>query len=231
MSERAPYYEDSHVTIWHGDCREVLPGLNGVETCVTDPVWPNFHPDLAGAADPWGLWQDFLNVMPHTVERLIVWLGCQSDPRFLSTVPAHLPFLRMQYLRRAVPSYNGRCLVSGDVAYAFGSWPRSREGARVIPGECSVTTVPSRRQKHPAARNEDHAKWLLRWWGQGLVLDPFAGTGSTLVAAKYHGLSAVGIEIEEQYCQIAAERCSQGVLDLEVHKHSRSAPESGAEVT
>ena len=209
-----PYYSDSHVTIYCGDCREIVPSL-APATVVTDPVWPNFHPDLVGSDDPWSLWSDFLGLLPLSVNLLVVWLGCQSDPRFLANVPDRLPFLRMQYLRRAVPSYNGRCLVSGDVAYAFGEWPPSRDGARVIPGECGrVTSDPSRRQNHPSARNEDHAKWLLRWWGNGVVLDPFMGVGTTLVAAKYHQGKAIGIEIEERYCEIAARRCSQEVLDL-----------------
>ncbi len=124
-----------------GDCREVLPSLgpDPVSLVLTDPVWPNAHPDLAGSGDPLGLWSSTLLLLPEA-ERLIVWLGCQSDPRFLTPVPKRWPFLRACYLSRAVPSYNGRCLVTGDIAYVFGKWPAAREGRRVLPGECRVTS-------------------------------------------------------------------------------------------
>jgi len=209
----ALFHEEPGVTLYCGDALKLVPLLDGgVESVITDPVWPNAHPDLAGADNPLTLFAATMTMLPWTVRRLIVWLGCQSDPRFLSGVPAAYPFLRMQYLRRAVPSYNGRCLVSGDVVYAFGEWPDSRPGARVIPGEVSVTSVPALRQDHPAARNEDHARWVVRWWGDGLVLDPFAGVGTTLVACKAQGVPAVGIEIEPEYCERAVKRLRQEVL-------------------
>ena len=210
-----PYYHDekSGITIYHGDCLEILRESQTWKLCITDPVWPNAHPDLKGAEDPLTLFRKAMEALPR-LERLCVWLGCQSDPRFLQAVPSHLPFLRMCYLRRAVPSYNGRCLVSGDVLYAFGSWPPSKEGGRVLPGEHSVTSNPRKRQDHPAHRNEDHARWVVKWWSDedDTILDPFMGTGTTLRAAKDLGRKAVGIEIEEKYCEIAVKRLAQGVL-------------------
>ena len=160
------FHEEPGVTLYCGDARVIMPRLE-VETVITDPVWPNAHPDLKGADNPLELFDEAMKALPANVARLVVWLGCQSDPRFLEVVPRRFPFLRMQYLRRAVPAYNGRCLVSGDVAYAFGEWPASRSGARVIPGEMwRVTSIPAHRQNHPAARNEEHAHWLMGWWGQ-----------------------------------------------------------------
>ena len=211
-----PYYQDEAVTIYHGDAREVLLCLEADgAVMVTDPVWPNAHPDLVGADRPLELFREILEVTPP-LKTLVVWLGCQSDPRFLTVVPAAYPFLRMCYMRKAVPSYNGRCLVTGDVLYAFGSWPAPGPGHIVIPGECSVTSKPGLRQPHPAARNQDHAAWAINWWTAvgGLVLDPYMGTGTTLRACKDSGRKAIGIEIEERYCETAAKRMSQEVLAL-----------------
>jgi hypothetical protein len=67
---------------------------------------------------------------------------------------------------------------------------------------------------HPCPRRIQHVQWLCNHFGGSSVLDPFCGSGTTLVAAKKLGLTAIGIEIEEKYCEIAARRLSQGVLAL-----------------
>ena len=210
-----PYYEASGITLYHGDCREILPEIGRMDVVLTDPVWPNAHPKLAGSNDPWGL---FGAVVPMLEARtLLVWLGVQSDPRFLGCVDrVSWPFLRQSYLSRAVPGYNGRCLVTGDVLYSFGQWPHSKDGRRVIPGECRVTSNSRMRVDHPADRNIDHAKWVVRWWTDETdwILDPFSGAGTTLLAAKSLGRKAIGIELEERYCELTAERLSQEVLAL-----------------
>ena len=214
-----PYYEADGVTIYHGDARALLPSLSGGGrriALITDPVWPNAHPDLAGADDPAELLTETLAALPPDTDRLVIWLGVQSDPRFLMAVPPRFPFLRACYLRRAVPGYNGRCLVSGDVLYAFGEWPSSREGRRVLPGEAGATSDASKRQPHPCTRNADHAMWVVKWWGdpEEVVIDPFMGTGTTLWAARELGIPAIGIEVDEEHCETAVRRLTQGVLDF-----------------
>jgi len=227
-----PYYEADGITIYHGDCREILPYLSQPGVCVTDPVWPNSV--FPKVANPAALFAEAVALL--TCERLVVQLGCASDPRFLASVPAHLPFVRVAWMRYARPSYRGRILVGSDVAYIFGTVPGSAPGRRVLSGECvarnnSTKDWHTNRGKgtsegieygdlpHPSPRRYEHVAWLVNLYSDGAVLDPFVGAGTTLLAAKGCGHSAIGIEIEERYCEIAAKRLAQGVLNL--------APESG----
>ncbi len=226
-----PYYDHAGITIYHGDSREILPDLE-CDAIITDPVWPNASPLLKGSEDPHGTLADALK---HAqARRVVIQLGCCSDPRFLSAVPARFPFHRVCWLKYVPCSYHGRSLITSDVAYAFGEPVAFAEHRRVIPGECTSNrgeytrhvgrnrasgkaVIAASELPHPATRHAKHVRWLVQWFSDvnDLVVDPFLGSGTTLRAAKDLGRRAIGIEIEERFCELAASSLSQEVLDLE----------------
>lgn len=210
-----PYLEESAVTLHHGDARELVPQLCGqYDVVVTDPVWPNALAELAGSDDPEGLLRDTLvNV---ECRRIIIILGCTSDPRFLAgTVPERFPFVRTCWLRYALPSYSGTVLNSACVAYVFGDH-RAVRPRRVLPGEVTANrsdfaTASRRESGHPTPRRMAHMRWLVAHFTRPdeTILDPFAGSGTTLLAAREHGRRAIGIEVEERFCESVRRRLSQ----------------------
>lgn len=201
----APYYVDELATLYHGDARELLPAiaaeLEPFDSIVTDPVWPNAIAELAGSDDPAGLFRSAAEHFPAIAPRLVVHLGCNSDPRFLAGVPSALEFFRVCWLKYALPGYRGRLLYTSDVAYIYGKPPPWAPGRRVMPGETSTARPTKRTSGHPCPRSPDHVAWLLHWFGGSRVLDPFAGSGTTLLAAKRLGIPSVGIEIDDRYCR------------------------------
>ena len=210
-----PYYQDDWVTIFHADCRDVLPELK-VDTIITDPTWPNCAVDLYGCDDPVSMFAAMWASLPRMPVRAAVQLGCDSDPRFLNAVPSELQFFRVAWLELVRMGYKGRLGMTGDVGYLFGRPPASKPGQRIIPGRCTDPDSSGKQADHPCPRKIRHVKWLVRWWTEttDIVVDPFVGSGTTLVAAKDLNRKAIGIEIEERYCEIAAQRCSQEVLNL-----------------
>lgn len=210
-----PYYSEDGITIYHGDYCELAPSLPVVDSIITDPVWPNSDPRLAGAEDPEGLFAQAMELSIGKANRVVVQLGCDSDPRFLARVPASWPFFRVCWLEYVRPNYKGRLLYTGDVAYAFGSPPPSRPGRHVITGRCLQNDSARVHNGHPCPRQLAHVKWLIRQFADGVVMDIFCGSGTTLLAAKDAGIEAIGVEIDEAYCEIAANRLSQGVLGFE----------------
>lgn len=217
MSQLSPYYHDNYVTLYHGDCREILPeiSLDLLNlSLITDPVWPNALPCLRGSDRPQALLTQMLAALAGNPIRMALHLGSNSDPRFLGAVPASLPFFRDVKLEYVCPGKFGRFLNLHDTAYLFGAPPPVREGHRLITGQIKAQPEGRDKPAHPCPRNLAHASALVDWWSAltDMVLDPFAGSGTTLVAAKGHNRKAIGIEVEERYCEIAAQRLCQGVL-------------------
>lgn len=227
MSFRTEVIADG-VTCILGDCREVLPSLGKVAVVVTDPVWPNAPPDsIPGSDRPEEL---FAEAAPYMAlaDRVVVQIGCDSDPRMLSNL--NLPFLRVCWLEYACPTYKGRLLHTGDVAYCYGTWPAPRPGATVMPGKCVSGRLDKEfvrgprvvgKEKgrfealdHPMPRRLEFVRWIVRWWSCAgeTILDPFMGSGTTAVAAIGFGREFIGIEKEPKYFDFACRRISDALL-------------------
>jgi hypothetical protein len=211
-----PYYEHAGVTLYCGDCREIIPNLVPCKTLITDPVWPNAAIELFGADDPCGMFQDMWQAMAVLPARAAIQVGCDSDPRFFKAVPLEMKFFRYVHLELSRKGYKGRLLMTGDVAMLFGEPPRSRPGLRVVPGRCNDEDSKGQQSNHPCPRKLKHVAFLVGIWSnpEDTVLDPFAGSGTTLIAAKNANRKAIGIEISEEYCEVAVRRLGQEVLDL-----------------
>lgn len=216
-----PYWQGDNghatVTIYQGDARRVLLELAPVDLILTDPVWPNASVSLPGCEDPTGLFAEVAALWPRLSARAVVQLGCDSDPRFLLGVPTEMPFFRVCWLRRSPPGYKGHLLYSGDVAYAFGRFGRP-EGKHVVPGEYSGSSKGKRDgiNTHPCPRNEGDVRWLVGNFSHtgDTILDPFCGSGTTLIATAALGRNAIGVEVSEEYCELAARRCEASLRQI-----------------
>lgn len=206
-----PYYEHAGITIYHGDARALLPNISS-GALVTDPVWPGASVPLAGAADPVGLFREVWKA--GDFYRAAVQIGCDTSPFFLSCI--HLPFFRHCWLELTACGHKGRLLVTGDVALLFGAPPAPRKGQQLIPGKCLDTSSNGKQGDHPCPRKLRHVQWLVKWWTDpsDTIIDPFCGSGTSLLAAKMAGHRAIGIDCVEAYCEESARRLQQEVFAL-----------------
>jgi len=211
-----PYYEKDGITIYHGDCREILPSISSIESIVTDPVWPNVPPGyLTGSEDPKGLFDELWSSLLVMPKRASIILRNDSDPRFLSGIPSKLEFRQCSWLRYACVGHMDRFLTGNEVCYHFGEYVARSPGRISIPAIGPVACRTSDRPNHPCPRSLKHTSWIVSFWSECEVLDPFMGSGTTLVAARNLGRKAIGIEIEEQYCEVAVQRLAQAVLPFD----------------
>ena len=197
-------------TLYLGDALDVLPHIEPVGALITDPVWPNCPEGLLpGSDNPTQLWNAALFVMPEYTRAVVV-MRHDSDPRFLSLIGK--PFARAVILPYVMPGYIGRKLGGDEIAYCFGEFIPSREGQRVIPGRAPLVQPQGRKANgHPCSRALDHFLYLVRWWSEPeeTILDPFMGSGTTGVAAARFGRKFIGIEIEEQWFDLACKRIEE----------------------
>jgi site-specific DNA-methyltransferase (adenine-specific) len=214
-----PYYEDDAVTIYHGDCREILPELT-FDVIVTDP--------------PYGVNFVIAPVVVGKGNRRVLMGGKPPvygddkpfDPAPLLATGKPLAIFGGNYFHDALPR-SGGWLVWDKTGGGRGpdnsftdleiAWTNVRKNPVIFhhlwkglvrDSEAGETV------KHPTQKPVCLMRWVLGLMPAGVVLDPYAGSGPTLRAAKDLGRRAIGIEIEERYCEIAAKRMAQEVLPL-----------------
>jgi DNA modification methylase len=186
-----PYYSDDLVTIYHGDCREWMPEADVI---VTDPPYPGYEkgwevPDVAAI------------------------LGSHSAAVKVVFWPVLVPSPLARHTAEHVwEKPNGQSRYHYERILVDGGAPGANvyRVAAILP---NYVQYADECVDHPTQKPVKLLRRLIDEH-KGTVLDPFMGSGTTLRAAKDLGRRAIGIEIEERYCEIAATRCSQEVLGL-----------------
>ena len=198
------------VRILVGDCLEKLPELapGSADVVITDPIWPNVPTGMFDCPDPHALLRSALEALPGGVKRLVIVMRADSDPRFLTAVPERWPFFHAAWLSYALPGFYGRRLSGREVAYCFGEPVAARRGVSLISGICSVNAQSVPKNGHPCPRALDHMRWLVKFWSEPgeTILDPFAGSGTTGVAAAEADRNAILVELNPKYAAMAEAR-------------------------
>ena len=208
-----PYYEDDAVQIFHGDCREILPDLPKVDLVLTDPPYGigkdgqrrttgNHGAGRRGHEylgwDKWRPKKKLLFTVINAGEVAIVWGGNHLSER----LPLGGKWLVWDKGQRIHQS-------DGELA-----WTTIPGALRIY--TCNRFALMFDGASHPTQKPLKLMKWCIELCpgNPQTILDPFMGSGTTLRAAKDLGRKAIGIEIEEKYCEIAAQCMAQEVLDL-----------------
>jgi site-specific DNA-methyltransferase (adenine-specific) len=217
-----PYYADDAVTIYHGDALDLVATLDQFDTIVTDPPYgigvdTDYTRFSGNAAFARSKGRNEGRVHPRVHGD-----AAPFDPTWMLTHPTAL---------FGADHYHDRLPLGGT----WHAWDKREElGTNMLADFetwwTSYPTGPSRlfRYKwlgyfragevgahyHPTQKPEALMRFIIAKAPPGIVLDPYMGSGTTLRAAKDLGRQAIGIEINEAYCEIAARRCGQGVMDF-----------------
>jgi DNA modification methylase len=203
-----PYYERDGIVIYHGDCREILPTLEPVDLVLTDPPYGIG----AGRERPHNGWRDYgiaewdrerpapdvFAAMRAVSTAQVIWGGNY----FADLLPPSMQWL--------VWDKGQRDFSLADCEFA---WSSLNKAARIFDHSRAAALMDGK--EHPTQKPVALMRWCIEFFPAAVtILDPFMGSGTTLRAAKDLGRKAIGIELEERYCEIAAKRLSQSVLPM-----------------
>jgi DNA modification methylase len=214
-----PYYLEDGITIYCGDCLEIVPTLGRFDLLLTDPPYGIKQDRGMGGGGYGGFgggkkrtpkayvggWDDTtpsMDLMRTCLEACrthIVWGG-----NYLSAMLPQKPKWLVWDKEQTMPTYS-------DAELAWTTLPGV--SVKMIRHNGSGLMAKEKNRQHPTQKPLNLMLWCIGLVPDAkTVLDPFMGSGTTLVAAKLAGVQAVGIEINEQYCEIAKRRLDQGVL-------------------
>ena len=210
-----PYYDHNGITIYHGDCREVLPDMKQVEYLITDPPYgESFSSSWEGPYKGSQIKGDESTAVRDCVleiwgEKPAIVFGTWRTP--------------VTCAKQALVWDKGEAAGMGDLSipwkpnfemiFILGSGFSGKRSTGVLKGY-TVVTWASKGRVHPNMKPESLMIELINKCPNGTIVDPFMGSGTTLVAAKQLGRKCIGIEMEEKYCEIAVKRLQQEYFDF-----------------
>jgi DNA modification methylase len=212
-----PYYESKGITIYHGDCRDILPTLEW-DVMITDPPYgigysTNYRDDGPASWVNTTIQNDQdASLRDWVVDRL------SGKP---SVIFGTWKVQRPKDVRAVLIWDKGPAFGMGDLKfpwkgsyeeiYVFGDGWKGHRDEGVLKGHM-VVSWESKGRMHPTQKPVSLIGHFIEKAPAGVVIDPFMGSGTTLVAAKESGRKAIGIEVEEKYCEMAVNRLAQEVL-------------------
>jgi site-specific DNA-methyltransferase (adenine-specific) len=209
-----PFYKDELITIYYGDCRDVLPNITG-DLLMMDPPY--------GMGDVWiredvgklvrrelAEWdRDFdptaypfrdLPLVAFTVDwRIPEWYSIRPKGRLMAWTKTNYPHNLRGHVISNVE------WIFFDAKFIYREYANSR---------ASIIGPSEQNRQHPAQKPLWLMSELLQMFEGKVVIDPFMGAGTTLRAAKELGIHAIGIDVKEEYCEISANRCRQEIVPL-----------------
>ena len=235
-----PYYDEDGITIYNARCEDVLPQIESVDVTVTSPPYNLLKPVTPSgllaetprkkssgydsiednlSEDEYQKWMSDVFNRVYEKTKNIMWINHKT--RFKNRIGIHpLSFLKLPLFCEIIWDRFGstmlnakRYAVSHESIFGFGNpeyWNRELDSLGTV-----WRILPERQvDSHPCPFPVTIPKRLIESSCKegGIVLDPFMGSGTTLRAAMDLGKKAIGIEVSERYCEVAANRLRQKVL-------------------
>lgn len=224
------YYDHAGITIYHGDCLEIMPELEPVDALIADPPFAYAGGISTGMSSNvsdqffkhW--WKDVCQKLEGVLKKTasgFIWCDWKTakgiaegfEPKFQTYDFFRISQMIFHYREMIGQGQPFRSSVD-MIAYLRGPKHKDPPITNDTPNFISEYWYYGKHDHHPAEKSISIAQKLVNWCSKEneLILDPFLGGATTLVAAKQLGRKAIGIEIEEEYCEIAVKRLSQEVF-------------------